>query len=44
MVLERCHRNEVPVAINMGGGYSPEIRNIIEAHANTFRTAAFYFG
>lgn len=44
MVFERCHRNEVPVAVNMGGGYSPEIRNIIEAHANTFRTAAFYFG
>ena len=44
MVFERCYRHEVPVAVNMGGGYSPEIKNIIEAHSNTFRTAAFYFG
>lgn len=43
MVFEICAKNEVPVAVNMGGGYSPEIRKIIEAHANTFRTAAFYF-
>lgn len=28
----------VPVVCSMGGGYSPEIRTIIEAHANTFRT------
>lgn len=27
----------VPVVCSMGGGYSPEIRTIIEAHANTFR-------
>ena len=43
MVLERCFRNQVPIAINMGGGYSPEIKNIIEAHANTFRVASFYY-
>jgi hypothetical protein len=28
----------------MGGGYSEEIRSIVEAHANTFREAsAVYF-
>jgi acetoin utilization deacetylase AcuC-like enzyme len=43
MVFEICNRNEVPVAVNMGGGYSPEIRRIIEAHANTFRSAAYYY-
>ncbi|MEY2963737.1 MAG: hypothetical protein RL754_998 [Bacteroidota bacterium] len=43
MVLERCARNEIPVVINMGGGYSPAIRTIIEAHANTFRVAANLF-
>lgn len=29
----------IPVVCSMGGGYSKEIRHIIEAHANTFRTA-----
>jgi len=29
--------------VSMGGGYSPQIRHIIEAHANTFRMAAFYY-
>ena len=39
MVLEACHRNEIPVAISMGGGYSPRIADIIDAHANTYRLA-----
>ena len=29
----------IPVQVSMGGGYSPEIKTIIEAHANTFRLA-----
>lgn len=33
----------VPVVCSMGGGYSKEIRHIIEAHANTFRVAQKYF-
>lgn len=32
-----------PVQCSMGGGYSPEIKTIIEAHANTFRTAREIF-
>ena len=28
----------VPIVCTMGGGYSPEIKTIIEGHANTFRT------
>ena len=43
MVFELCHKNKVPIAVNMGGGYSPQIRHILEAHANTFRMAAYYF-
>jgi acetoin utilization deacetylase AcuC-like enzyme len=39
MVLRYCKRNEVPVAVSMGGGYSERLAHIIEAHANTFRTA-----
>lgn len=38
-VLKECKRNDVPVAISMGGGYSEKISDIIEAHANTFRVA-----
>ncbi|GAB3194001.1 acetoin utilization deacetylase AcuC-like enzyme [Pontibacter aydingkolensis] len=38
-VLELCHRNNLPVAISMGGGYSKQIAHIVEAHANTFRLA-----
>lgn len=39
MVLELCHKNELPIAISMGGGYSKQIAHIVEAHANTFRLA-----
>lgn len=39
MVLEYCHKNNIPVVAIMGGGYSPKISDIIEAHANTFRLA-----
>lgn len=38
-VLENCKKNNIPVAISMGGGYSPKIADIVEAHANTFRMA-----
>lgn len=30
---------KIPVEVSMGGGYSPEIKTIIEAHSNTFRLA-----
>jgi len=38
-VFEICKSNDLPVAVSMGGGYSPNIRTIVEAHANTFRMA-----
>jgi acetoin utilization deacetylase AcuC-like enzyme len=38
-VLQTCFDNRIPVMCSMGGGYSPEIKTIIEAHANTFRLA-----
>jgi hypothetical protein len=28
----------------MGGGYSPDINDIIEAHLNTFQIAKYIFG
>lgn len=38
LVLGVVNQLEIPVEISMGGGYSPDIKTIIEAHANTFRT------
>lgn len=43
MVLEACKNNHVPIAVSMGGGYSPRLVDIVEAHANTFRLAQEIF-
>lgn len=43
MILECCKRHRIPVMVSMGGGYSQQIRHIIEAHANTFRLAQEIF-
>ncbi|MDA0200395.1 MAG: histone deacetylase [Bacteroidetes bacterium] len=39
MVLEYCYQRSIPVQCSMGGGYSKDIKLIIEAHANTYRVA-----
>lgn len=39
IVLELCKKNNIPVAVSMGGGYSEKIAHIVDAHANTFRLA-----
>lgn len=38
LVFEHCKRNKIPVLAAMGGSYSWKLADIIEAHANTFRT------
>ncbi len=38
-VLQTCKDHKIPVEVSMGGGYSPDIKTIIEAHANTYRMA-----
>ncbi len=38
-VLETCKSHQIPVMVSMGGGYSKDIKIIVEAHANTFRLA-----
>lgn len=40
LVLQLCRTHGIPVQCSMGGGYSPDIKTIIEAHANTYRVAA----
>ncbi len=39
LVLKTAKANDLPVVACMGGGYSEDIRVIIEAHANTYRLA-----
>ena len=38
-ILNYCKINKIPVQVSMGGGYSPTLKDIVEAHANTFRLA-----
>jgi acetoin utilization deacetylase AcuC-like enzyme len=42
-VLTQLQKNKIPVAVTLGGGYSPDIKTIVEAHCNTFRTAINLF-
>jgi acetoin utilization deacetylase AcuC-like enzyme len=43
-VLTTCKKLNIPVQCSMGGGYSTDIKIIVEAHANTFRLAqSLYF-
>ena len=44
IVLSLTKKHAIPCVVSMGGGYSPDIRNIVEAHCNTFRTAFNFYG
>ncbi|HSR38206.1 MAG TPA: histone deacetylase [Phnomibacter sp.] len=43
LVFEMCKRHQIPCAVAMGGGYSPDVRTIVEAHCHTFRVAKSLF-
>jgi acetoin utilization deacetylase AcuC-like enzyme len=43
MVLNVAKENKIPIVVSMGGGYAHDFRDIIEAHANTFRLAQEIF-
>ncbi|MDP4826382.1 MAG: histone deacetylase [Flavobacteriales bacterium] len=43
IVFEYCRNHGLPVVCAMGGGYSPDIRTIVDAHANTFRLARHFW-
>lgn len=43
IVLKTAYQNQIPVVASMGGGYSTDFRDIIEAHANTYRIAQEIF-
>jgi acetoin utilization deacetylase AcuC-like enzyme len=43
-VFEQCIKHNIPVQVSMGGGYSPDVRDIVEAHCNTYKVAVdLYF-
>jgi acetoin utilization deacetylase AcuC-like enzyme len=43
LVFEICKKNNVPIVVSMGGGYSARVATIVEAHAQTFRLAQEVF-
>ncbi len=43
LVLQTLKSKNIPVQISMGGGYSKEIKHIVEAHANTYRLAQYLY-
>jgi acetoin utilization deacetylase AcuC-like enzyme len=42
-VFDMCYRHSIPVAVSMGGGYSPRLTDIVMAHCNTYRAAVEVF-
>lgn len=44
MVLQTCKDKNLAVQVSMGGGYSIDIRDIVDAHCNTYRLAFDLFG
>lgn len=43
IVFEQLKKHRIPVTVALGGGYSPDVRTIVEAHCNTFRLAANFY-
>ena len=39
LVIETSKKNNIPIAISMGGGYSHRVADVVDAHCNTFRVA-----
>lgn len=43
IVFSHCKKLNIPVAVSMGGGYSPDVKDIVKAHCNTFKSAKDIF-
>lgn len=43
-VFATLKQQGIPCAVAMGGGYSPDVKVIVEAHCNTFRVAKEIYG
>jgi len=44
LVFKLLQQHQIPCTVSMGGGYSADIKIIIEAHCNTFRIAKEVYG
>jgi acetoin utilization deacetylase AcuC-like enzyme len=44
IVFSKLQQHQIPCTVSMGGGYSPDVRTIVEAHCNTFRLAKDMYG
>lgn len=44
IVFNKLNEKNIPCAVSMGGGYSPDVRHIVEAHCNTYRVAKQIYG
>lgn len=42
-VFKQVKEKGIPCVVSMGGGYSPHVKTIVEAHCNTFRLAKEIF-
>lgn len=42
-VFSTLQQHNIPVAVAMGGGYSPKVKDIVDAHCQTFRLAQSIF-
>jgi acetoin utilization deacetylase AcuC-like enzyme len=43
IVFNSLIERNIPCAVSMGGGYSPDVRHIVEAHCNTYRVAKLLY-
>lgn len=37
MVFDFCQQHNLPIQVSMGGGYSPRIKDIVNAHCHTYK-------
>ncbi|MES2849709.1 MAG: histone deacetylase [Bacteroidota bacterium] len=44
IVFSTLHKHQIPCVVAMGGGYSADVKIIVEAHCNTFRVAKDIYG
>ena len=39
LVLKTAHDRQIPIQVSMGGGYSPDIKDVVDAHCATYKIA-----
>ncbi|MFB6455069.1 histone deacetylase [Chitinophaga sp. Hz27] len=44
LVFDALKRHDIPVAVVMGGGYSPRVKDVVDAHCKTFSAGIDIYG